>query len=90
MLKNALFIVFSVPLIVMAQPTWQSSPPAAPEPVEVFRATMMANLPTATMLYEGDWHYEISHRFYPPLGDGYDANFGLDGPATIRMAFSAD
>jgi hypothetical protein len=87
MLKNALFIVFSVPLMVLAQPTWQSSPPAAPEPVEVFRATMMANLPTATMLYKGDWHYEISHRFYPPLKDGFDANFGLDGPATIRMAF---
>jgi len=86
MFKNILSTFFLIPLTALAQPTWQSSPPPAPEPIEVFRATMMANLPTATMLYGGDWHYEISHRFYPPLTDGYDSNFGLDGPATIRMA----
>ena len=87
MLKSALLLIFLIPLTVLAQPTWQSSPPPAPKPVEVFRSTMMANLPTATMLYKGDWHYEISHRFYPPLVDGYDSNFGLDGPASMRMAF---
>jgi len=47
---------------------------------------MMPNLPTATMLYKGDWHYEISHRFLPTIDEGYDANFGFDGPANMRTA----
>jgi len=39
------------------------------------------------MLYKGDWHYEISHRFDSPLSGGYDSLFGLDYRANIRMAF---
>lgn len=30
--------------------------------------------------------YEISHRFLPSIKDGYDALYGLDGPARIRFA----
>ena len=87
MLKSAFLLIFLTPLTALAQPTWQSSPPPAPEPVEVFRSTIMANLPTATMLYKGDWHYEISHRFDGSLSGGYDSLFGLDYRANIRMAF---
>ena len=47
---------------------------------------MTPNFPTTTMLYKGDWHYEISHRFHPTIDEGYDANFGFDGPASMRTA----
>ena len=32
--------------------------------------------------------YEISHRFLPPINEGYDAYWGIDGPARIRTALS--
>ena len=84
--RFALHIALLLPALVIAQPSWQSTESTADEPVELFRATMMPNLPTATMLYKGDWHYEISHRFLPTIDEGYDANFGFDGPANMRTA----
>lgn len=88
MLRNAFIAALLCPLVALAQPTWKrDAAPAPAAPVEVFRSVMTANLPTATTLYKGDWHYEISHRFHPTIGDGYDAYFGLDGPASMRMAF---
>ncbi len=86
MSKLALYTVLLLPGLALAQPSWQSAESPADEPVELFRATMMPNLPTATMLYQGDWHYEISHRFLPTIDEGYDANFGFDGPANMRTA----
>ena len=37
MFKNILPTFFLIPLAALAQPTWQSGPPPAPEPIEVFR-----------------------------------------------------
>lgn len=56
--------------------------------VEVFHSTQSANLPTATTLREGDWLFEISHRFEPPFSEGPDALFGLDGPVFYRLGLS--
>ena len=70
-----------------AQPSWQPSAPAATR-LELFRAIRTANYPTAETLYQGDFHYEISHRFLPPIEEGYKANFGFDGPANIRTSLS--
>ena len=69
-----------------AQPSWQASAPTGEVQVELFRSVMTANYPTAEMLGRGDFHYEISHRFHPPIDEGYDANFGFDGPASMRTA----
>ena len=77
--------ILALPVIGIAQPSWQSSE-SSDEPVELFGATMTPNMPTATMLYKGDWHYEISHRFHPPINHGFDANYGFDGPANMRTA----
>jgi uncharacterized beta barrel domain-containing protein DUF5777 len=74
------------PLVVVAQPSWQPSAPPSEPPVELFRSVMTANYPTTEMLGRGDFHYEISHRFHPPIDAGYDANFGFDGPASMRTA----
>lgn len=56
--------------------------------VNVFHSNQSANLPTATTLRQGDWLFEISHRFQPPFSDGADALWGLDGPVTYRLGLS--
>lgn len=71
-----------------AQPSWERSAPAEPATVELFHATMLANFPTTESLKDGDWRYEISHRFAPPVSEGFDANYGLDGPVTMRTSVS--
>lgn len=74
------------PSLVMAQPGWQHSAEPTETRLELFHSVMTANLPTTETLGQGDWHYEISHRFHPTIDAGYDANFGFDGPASMRMA----
>ncbi|MGH1365072.1 MAG: DUF5777 family beta-barrel protein [Calditrichia bacterium] len=71
-----------------AQPKWKKSMTVTQPPLELFHSTMTANFPTTETLHKGDFMYEISHRFIPSIKDGYDAYFGLDGPARIRTAVS--
>lgn len=74
--------------VAVAQPSWQPEEPAAEPPTEIFASIMMPNLPTAETLSRGDFHYEISHRFEPPIEEGSDALYGLDGPVSMRMSLS--
>jgi hypothetical protein len=55
---------------------------------EVFRSVHSANLPTAEILPQGSWLFEISHRFATPFSEGADALWGLDGPTVIRLGLS--
>lgn len=41
------------------------------------------NLPTTRTLEKNTGLFAINHRFNPPVGDGFDALFGLDGSAII-------
>lgn len=54
----------------------------------VFHSDHAANLPTTTTLREGDLLFEVSHRFLPPVSQGADALWGLDGSAGIRLGLS--
>ncbi len=76
-----------IPWAAAAQPTWQGTSAAVPPPV-LFRAVTFPDYPTVETLGRGDFHYEISHRFHPPIDAGRRAGFGLDGPASIRMALA--
>jgi hypothetical protein len=73
------------------------SPPAAgesagPAPNQkgfskpAFWGTRLINLPTTTTLSKGDFLFRISHRFDPPMSDGWDVFYGLDGPAHILFS----
>jgi hypothetical protein len=75
-----------MPSLVLAQPTWQRSTEKEKIQLELLHAVVTANFPTAETLRKGDFHYEISHRFHPPIEEGYDANFGFDGPVSMRTA----
>lgn len=52
---------------------------------EIFRSVQSANLPTAEVLPQGSWMFEISHRTTTPFSDGAEALWGLDGPMVIRF-----
>lgn len=81
-------ILLTLSLQILAQPKWERSKPAKELNVELFHATATANFPTTESLKKGDFMYEISHRFLPPVNEGYDAYWGIDGPARIRTALS--
>ena len=55
---------------------------------QVFHSTQSANLHTAEMLRPGNWLFEISHRFFPPVSQGADALWGVDGSAFIRFGLT--
>ncbi|MDH3270065.1 MAG: DUF5777 family beta-barrel protein [Gemmatimonadota bacterium] len=61
---------------------------ASTQAPEVFESTQSANLPTAAMIRGGLWMFEISHRFLPPISDGVDAFWGLDGPVNNRLGLA--
>lgn len=55
---------------------------------QVFHSTQSANLHTAEMLRPDSWLFEISHRFFPPVSEGADALWGIDGSAFIRLGLT--
>jgi hypothetical protein len=79
-------IVNILPHILAAQDIKWKRGSTATQELELFHSTHFINLPTAETLQQGDFEFEVSHRFIPPIKEGYDAFWGLDGPANIRLA----
>ncbi len=79
-------IIIICNLLVIAQPKWKKTAQPKKVDLELFHGTQTANFPTTESLQKGNLMYEISHRFLPSIKDGYDALYGLDGPARIRFA----
>jgi hypothetical protein len=51
-----------------------------------FWGTRVINLPTTRTIGKGKILFRISHRFYSAAKEGYDAFYGLDGPAAILFS----
>ena len=84
LLSQIILIIF--PQIILGQDIkWKSGEKVTPE-LELFHSTHVINLWTGETLQKGDFEFEVSHRFIPPINEGYDAFWGLDGPANIRLA----
>lgn len=64
---------------------WERRTEATEPPLTVFHSTQAINLPTAETLAQGEWQFEISHRFRPAVSDGADALWGFDGPVYMRL-----
>ncbi|HSG07377.1 MAG TPA: DUF5777 family beta-barrel protein [Longimicrobiales bacterium] len=80
-----------VPVLASAQDRpvrWERRGDPAALPITVFHSTQAANLTTAETLRKGEWLVEISHRFLPPVSDGSEALWGLDGPVFNRLGLS--
>ncbi len=54
--------------------------------VRPFDGWQVINLPTTQTSPKGTGLFRISHRFNPPLSDGFNALYGLDGSAIIFLA----
>lgn len=50
-----------------------------------FEGWKVINVPTTRMVDSGLWYFLISHRFGPPVSEGYDAFYGLDGSSVIFL-----
>lgn len=62
--------------------------PTASAAQDVFHSTQSANLPTAVVMPQGSWLFEISHRFDTPVSNGVSDFWGLDGPAYNRLGLT--
>lgn len=65
---------------------WKRRTPAVRPELQLFHSPHLVSLPTATTLQKGDFEFEISHRFIPPINSGYSNLYGLDGPVNMRIA----
>ncbi len=52
-----------------------------------FWGTRVVNLPTPRSIGKGKVLFRLSHRFFPAVKEGYDAFYGLDGPASMLLGF---
>jgi hypothetical protein len=74
-------VLVLAPVVVPAAASGQGA-------LDVFHSTQSMNLPTATTLPGGTWMFEISHRFLPPVSEGSEALWGLDGPVRNRLGLA--
>jgi hypothetical protein len=84
-------IMALMPLIVApasADVTWQRDEGPAPARLQLFHSTHALNLETAQAISRTNFEFQIYHRFFPPVSEGYDLFYGLDGPANIRIAMA--
>jgi hypothetical protein len=65
---------------------WQRRMEATRPDLHLFHSTRVINLPTAETHQQGDFEFEVSHRFIPPFSDGFQELYGLDGPVTMRIS----
>ncbi len=87
----AMILVMTVPATTRAQDRperFQRREAPVAIPVAVFHSPQAANLPTAETLAKGEWLFEISHRFFPPVSEGADALWGFDGPVLNRLGLA--
>lgn len=65
-----------------------AQPSSAQRPTEVFRSTQSSVLPTTTTIPQGNFLFEISHRFDESISGGVDELWGFDGPVVNRLGLA--
>ena len=87
---NSVFVIFVFILIygaaANAQISWKPQEASDNLPLQLFHSPQAVNLPTAETLQKGDFEFEISHRFLPPIKNGTRDLYGFDGPVNMRFA----
>jgi hypothetical protein len=78
----------AVTIAVLLAATLLATGPSTVDAQVIFHSPQSANLPTAETLQKGQWLFEISHRFSPPVSDGADALWGFDGPVINRLGLA--
>ena len=78
----------AVTIAVLLAVTLLAVAPSTVDAQVIFHSPQSANLPTAETLPTGQWLFEISHRFSPPVSEGADALWGFDGPVINRLGLA--
>lgn len=84
-MKKIIFLLILLPFILTAQSKWKRDQSAITTDLNLFHSSQTANLPTTSMLGQGDFLFEISHRF-GLISGGYDELYGFDGPVKMRIS----
>jgi len=85
--KAIVLVLFAISAFsVSAQISWKPQEAPVELPLQLFHSPQSLNLPTAETLQKGDFEFEISHRFLPPVKNGSKDLYGLDGPVNMRFA----
>ncbi|MGE5496543.1 MAG: DUF5777 family beta-barrel protein [Syntrophothermus sp.] len=85
----ALLFLCAATLTIQAQEiSWKHTEESLPVNVQLFRSAQSIVLPTTETLQKGDFEFEISHRFLPPVNTGLKRLWGIDGPVNMRLALS--
>ena len=82
-----LTLIFTISFANAQEISWKKQEDTKPTVLNLFHSINAVNLPTAETLLRNELEYEISHRFNKTV-DANKAYFGIDGPATIRMALT--
>jgi hypothetical protein len=83
------FLIFSAAMLSAQteKSSWQRSGGPVRHDLALFRSMHAFNLPTTETLEKQDLEFEVSHRFFPPVHEGYNL-YGLDGPINMRLGLS--
>ncbi len=86
-----LFILSAMALSTTAQDnqvSWSRAETTASGEPDLFRSGHAANLETAAALSRGNLEFQIYHRFFPAMSEGYDNFYGFDGPVNMRIGLA--
>lgn len=83
-----IFFLFHTWLYAQDNISWERSIPAGSGEVLVFNSDHAVNFETANTISGGNLEFQIYHRFFPPISEGYDNMYGLDGPVNMRLGFA--
>lgn len=81
-----LILLSSIPAAQESRSGWKRTAEPTQIGLQLFSSTHAIGLPTAESHKKGDFEFEISHRFFPPIADGHEALYGFDGPVNMRIA----
>lgn len=83
-----LTILCLTPLAIGQDISWHRSEETPALEVGLFHSTHAVNLETAHTISQTNIEFQIYHRFVPPISEGFDFFYGLDGPANIRLGLA--
>lgn len=88
-LVGILLLIFSsAALADNPQVKWKRDTQPVQLDLQLFHANDAVNLPTAETVGKKEFEFQIMHRFFPPVSDGFDQFYGFDGPAGIRLGLA--
>ncbi len=85
---TALVLLCLSPLGVEQETTWQRNAESTAPEAKLFHSTHAINLETAHTISQTNIEFQIYNRFVPPISEGFDFFYGLDGPANIRLGLA--